>query len=172
MQHCVYCDGLPIFWVQGVIGGGQTRSCSCASLFCSCWLAWPIGLAILDAVGETCLLTFPCYSWAYAVLLSEEKRAVCNVLYRFLDQLIQTACLKLLWKICYSIPLLSSTNASAIGSLSFIYLKFLRVALYYCQPWESTRKNCRRKTVVTTNFFVARWERPASAQVKPPDLFE
>lgn len=115
-------------WAAHFLGaGGDWRwtkeDCSCASLFCSSWLAWPIGLATLDAVGETCWLTFPCYSWAYAVLLSKEKKAVCNVLYRFLDQLIQTACLKLLRKICYSIPLLSSTNASAIGSLSFIYLK-------------------------------------------------
>lgn len=82
------------------------------------------------------------------------KRAVCNVWYRCLDQLKQTACLKLLWKICNSITL-SWTKASAIGSLSFMSLEVCTCSTILFPAVGRTRKNCRRKTIVTTNFFVS-----------------
>lgn len=102
-----------------------------------------------DMLANLCLLLMSvCCSFEWW------KRAVCNVWYRCLDQLKQTACLKLLWKICNSITL-SSMKVSAIGSLSFMYLEVCMCSTILFPAVGRTWKNCHRKTIVKTNFFVA-----------------
>lgn len=141
----------PHFAGAGGDGDGHNRSRSSASFFCSSWLNRfsNTRLSWWDMLANLCLLLMSvCCSFEWW------KRAVCNVWYRCLDQLIQTACLKLLWKICNSITL-SSMKASAIGSLSFMYLEVCTCSSILFPAVGRTWKNCHRKTIVTTNFFVA-----------------